>query len=302
MLIKDAINGYIKYQTSEGIDIERTLNKYIMCINEFVEFMQIKDTETIDNLTWIDIKINYINVKKDNLGSQSINLRITALRSFFSYLEGSRLIRENVVDNIKKEKTKKKEVDIDIEKVRALLTLLDEEFKMNPTYMTARNKFVIHLLIFSGMRNEETRMMTISDINIFNGEFATHNSKFDKSRDLVLPDKLITMYREYLSYRNLVDTDSDLLFVSRTGKALNKNALTDLVKNRSKKVGLENFAAHSCRHAYATISLASGNSIESVSKTLGHVNVTITSGIYAEKTKEVMKEVANNNILLNQII
>lgn len=298
--MQEVINGYIKYQMSEGISEERTLNKYLMCIKEFISEMNIKTVNDIDRLTHIDIKVKYTNPKRNILSASSINLRIASLRSFFNYLEGMRLIKENVADRIKKEKVTHREVDVDVEKIKDLLQLLDDEYNEKPCYMTARNKMIIMLALFVGTRNEETREMNIDDINALTGEFITHDSKFNKSRRLFIPKQLLPTYRKYLEFRNLVDTDCDKLFLSKSGKQLGKNAPSELIKNRSKKVGL-NYNFHDLRHVAGTLSLMSGNSIENTSKILGHSNCTITSQIYANHTDDMIKETINNNILLNNL-
>lgn len=298
--MQEVINGYIKYQMSEGISEERTLNKYLMCIKEFISEMNIKTVNDIDRLTHIDIKVKYTNPKRNILSASSINLRIASLRSFFNYLEGMRLIKENVADRIKKEKVTHREVDVDVEKIKDLLQLLDDEYNEKPCYMTARNKMIIMLALFVGTRNEETREMNIDDINALTGEFITHDSKFNKSRRLFIPKQLLPTYRKYLEFRNLVDTDCDKLFLSKSGKQLGKDAPSELIKNRSKKVGL-NYNFHDLRHVAGTLSLMSGNSIENTSKILGHSNCTITSQIYANHTDDMIKETINNNILLNNL-
>lgn len=298
--MQEVINGYIKYQMSEGISEERTLNKYLMCIKEFISEMNIKTVNDIDRLTHIDIKVKYTNPKRNILSASSINLRIASLRSFFNYLEGMRLIKENVADRIKKEKATHREVDVDIEKIKDLLQLLDDEYNEKPCYMTMRNKMIIMLALFVGTRNEETREMNIDDINALTGEFITHDSKFNKSRRLFIPKQLLPTYRKYLEFRNLVDTDCDKLFLSKSGKQLGKNAPSELIKNRSKKVGLD-YNFHDLRHIAGTLSLMSGNSIENTSKVLGHSNCTITSQIYANHTDDMIKETINNNILLNNL-
>lgn len=298
--MQEVINGYIKYQMSEGISEERTLNKYLMCIKEFISEMNIKTVNDIDRLTHIDIKVKYTNPKRNILSASSINLRIASLRSFFNYLEGMRLIKENVADRIKKEKATHREVDVDIEKIKDLLQLLDDEYNEKPCYMTMRNKMIIMLALFVGTRNEETREMNIDDINALTGEFITHDSKFNKSRRLFIPKQLLPTYRKYLEFRNLVDTDCNKLFLSKSGKQLGKNAPSELIKNRSKKVGLD-YNFHDLRHIAGTLSLMSGNSIENTSKVLGHSNCTITSQIYANHTDDMIKETINNNILLNNL-
>lgn len=301
-MIEKYISEYISYQLSDkdGINKERTLDKYVMCIKEFIEIMNIKTINEIDDLTWIDIRQYYINNRKEILGSQSINLRISALRSFFNFLVGKRLIKENVVNNIKKEKTQKRDVEVDMNKLKNLLLLVDDEYKNKPCYLTIRNKMIINMLLFLGLRNEELRSIRINDISFSDGKFKTNNSKNNKSRQLYLPKKLSGVYREYLSYRNIVDTESDLLFLSKTGKPLGKNAVTEMVKKESKKVDLD-YVAHSCRHCTVTLLIMSGVPIEEVSIILGHSSINVTQAHYHEVVTSEVKSNINKNLLLEVI-
>lgn len=295
------IKDYVAYQISEKISYERTIQKYEMCLNEFIDDMRIETIEDIDDLTWIDIKQNWINVKRDKLSAASINLRITALRSFFNYLEGKELIKRNVADKIKKEVTKPRSVEVDIEKIKMMLEIVEDEHNEKLTYLSMRNKFIINMLVFVGLRNEELRDMQMTDINFKDGKFKI-TGKFDKARELSLPTQLITMYREYLMYRNMIETDEDYLFLSKSGRYLGKNSVTDIAKKVSKQAGIDNYVAHSCRHVAASVLLKSGNNIEDVSKILGHSSVTVTSKVYAEQVTGSSREIINNNILLNNQI
>lgn len=295
------ISDYIAYQISEKISYERTISKYEMCLNEFVEDMRIDTIEDIDDLTWINIKENWINVKKESLSASSINLRITALRSFFNYLEGRELIKKNVASKIKKEKTKPRSVEVDIEKIKNVLQIVEDEHNEKQTYLSMRNKFMINLLVFLGLRNEELRDIKITDINYEDGKFEI-SGKFGKGRELCIPENLMKMFKEYRIYRNTIEKEGDYLFLSKSGKYLGKNAVTDIVKKVSKQAGIDNYVAHSCRHVAASLLLKSGNNIEDVSKILGHSSVTITSKVYAEQVTGSSKDIINNNILLNKQI
>lgn len=295
------IKDYVAYQISEKISYERTIQKYEMCLTEFVDEMRIETIEDIDNLTRIDIKQNWINVKRDKLSASSINLRITALRSFFNYLEGKELIKRNVADKIKKETTKPRSVEVDIDKIKKMLQIVEDEHNEKQTYLSMRNKFIINMLVFLGLRNEELRDIKITDINYEDGKFKI-SGKFGKERELCIPENLMKMFKEYRMYRNTIEKEGDYLFLSKSGKYLGKNAVTDIVKKVSKQAGIENYVAHSCRHVAASILLKSGNNIEDVSKILGHSSVTVTSKVYAEQVTGSSREIINNNILLNNQI
>ncbi len=120
--MKKYVNDYVNYEISEKKSLERTINKYVMCINEMIDMMNIKTIEDIDSLTWVDLRQNWIRKKeREGLGASSLNLRISAARSFFSYLKGRRLIKNNEANEIKKFKCNAKEVEVDVNKIKNMI-------------------------------------------------------------------------------------------------------------------------------------------------------------------------------------
>ena len=253
--MKEYVNDYVNYEISEKKSLERTINKYVMCINEMIDMMSIKTIEDIDLLTWVDLRQNWIRKKeREGLGASSLNLRISAARSFLSYLKGRKLIKDNVVNELKKFKCNAKEVEVDIEKIKYMLKLVNEDFKNNPCFLTARNRYMVHMLLFTAIRNEEIRDLTIYDIAL-DGNFSV-SGKFNKTRMVSLPKQLMSMHQEYLLwYRKNVPNDSEYLFVSKTGKHLDKNIPNNIIKDLSKRAGISNWTCHSTRHAAITLLL-----------------------------------------------
>lgn len=301
--MESLLKGYVRYQQVEGIDQERTLNKYMMCINEFIEEMNIKTINDIEKLRWGTIRTEYIMKKKnEGLSNSSLNLRITSLRSFFGWLEGVGMLEKNVAKNIKKFKTKAREVKVDKDEIIKLLDQFNTEHDKQNTYLTARNRLIAYMLIGIGLRNEEIRDIRINDIEFKSGRFVIVG-KFSKSRELFIPEYLMNMYRDYFNYRNLVDTESDYMFVSKTGKQLDKNIVNEIIKNACDYAELDDkLVAHAMRHICGSLLLEEGNTIEEVSKILGHSNVQITSKIYAEMVVGSSKRVISNNSFLREII
>lgn len=302
MTIEKYVNDYVEYQESEGISYERTISKYYYCINEFILVMNIKTIEDIKKLTYIDIRKNWINKKKDTLSAQSLNLRITAIRSFFNYLVGMRLIDDNVADKIKKFPIKNNKNEVDKEEIKKLLLTSTNEYNNNPNYITMRNRFLLHLLIETGLRNEEVRSLKINDINWSTGEFKVIG-KGNKERYLAISDSLMKMYHEYLSYRNIMNTDEDHLFISRTGRHMDKNSIRYIINKLCEIAEIDcHIVPHYLRHCAATLMINSDISIEEVSQILGHSNSTITSRTYCHSVKHRAKEIVNKNNFIKEII
>lgn len=300
--MKKYVNDYVNYEISEKKSLERTVNKYVMCIHEMIHVMNIKTIEDIDSLTWVDLRQNWIRKKeREGLGASSLNLRISAARSFLSYLKGRKLIKDNVANELKKFKCNAKEVEVDIEKIKYMLKLVNEDFKNNPCFLTARNRYMVHMLLFTAIRNEEIRDLTIYDIAL-DGNFSV-SGKFNKTRMVSLPKQLMSMHQEYLLwYRKNVPNDSEYLFVSKTGKHLDKNIPNRIIKELSKRAGISNWTCHSTRHAAITLLLESEVSIEEVAKIAGHTSVNTTLKNYFNPHANDIKNSINKNKLLSGVM
>ncbi|WP_312286835.1 tyrosine-type recombinase/integrase [Terrisporobacter sp.] len=301
--IKECVNSYMNYQISEKKSIERTLKKYKMCINEMIDIMNINTIEDLNELNWVDMREQWIMVKEnEGLSASSLNLRISAVRSFLAYLEGKRIIKENVAIRLKKFKTQAREVEVDLEKINKMLSLVEYDFNTNPCFKTARDRYLVNMFLFIGARNEECRNLKLDSINI-NGKFEL-TGKFGKSRFVCLPDKLLKMHFDYLmKWRNEVPYNCDYLFVSVRGNKLDKNVPLDVVRKYAKLAGMENdFRCHDMRHLCITTLIESGVDISEVSKIVGHSNINTTQRNYFKPSENKVKENINKNILLSEVM
>lgn len=301
--IKECVNSYMNYQISEKKSIERTLNKYKMCINEMIDIMNINTIEDLDSLTWPNMREKWLRIKEDEgLSASSLNLRISAARSFLGYLEGRRIIKENVAIRLSKFKTKAREVEVDLEKIRHMMILLDEDYKNNPCFKTARDRYMSYLFLFVGARNEECRKLTLDSINI-KGEFEL-TGKFGKSRIVCLPNPLLKMHFDYLmKWRNEVPYNSEYLFVSVRGNMLDKNVPLNVIKKYAKRAGMgDNFHCHDMRHLCITTLIESGVEISEVSKIVGHSDISTTQKNYFKPSQNKVTENMNKNKLLSEVM
>lgn len=300
--IKDCVRSYVDYQISEKKSVERTIKKYLTCINEMIDIMRIETIEDIDNLTWPDMRKEWLRVKEEGLSASSLNLRISAARSFLGYLEGQKLIKENVANKITKFKCRQRDVEVDLEKIKMMLDLVNEDFNENPCFKTARDRYLVHMFLFIGARNEEIRKLKLDSINI-KGEFELVG-KYNKSRFVCLPDKLLKMHFDYMTrWRNEVPYKSEYLFTSVRGNKLDQNVPLGVIKKYAKLSGMgEDFHCHDMRHICVTSLIESGVEISEVSKIVGHVDISTTQKNYFRPSASKIKENINKNKLLGEVM
>jgi integrase len=107
-----------------------------------------------------------------------------------------------------------------------------------------------------------------------------------------LSDTIIKLLKEYRRWQietklSLGDqwVDTDRLFTTWNGNPIHPDAITSWFAGFIKRSGLKKVTLHSLRHTNATLMIADGVDIRTVSNRLGHANTSTTLNIYAHALK-----------------
>jgi integrase len=219
-------------------------------------------------------------------------------------------------------------VFLDDELARHVLELLDEE--------PIKWKTAMYLLIFSGIRRGELMGLEWKDIDYDNrvihirrtSQYVQHMGIITKSpknetsyRTIKLSEIVFDLLREYHAYWNKLRNEmfdswehfititladgstqtviNDRLFIKEDTTPMNPDSLTDWTSNFVKKNKLPHFTPHSLRHTHATLLIAEGVSIPTVSRRLGHSDITTTSKIYVhaiQSADEIASDVIDGKL------
>ena len=87
--------------------------------------------------------------------------------------------------------------------------------------------------------------------------------------------------------------NSGFCFTQENGEMMNPQTPTWYLKNFGERYKIDNLHPHALRHTMATLSIANGADIVSVSKKLGHTDVAITLNVYSHENEEAMKKACN---------
>jgi len=93
--------------------------------------------------------------------------------------------------------------------------------------------------------------------------------------------------------------ESGKIFVQQNGEPMFPQRPSTWFSNWIKRTGLPKITFHELRHAHASILIAKGVDIASVSRRLGHNNIQTTISTYTHTFKEADNEIANllDNVL-----
>ena len=277
---------------------ENTLRNYECQLNLF--FKWLKENEIIKKvieyeivrLTEKDIE-DYIKYCKKSFSSNTVDSKVTILKSFFGYLVELNKMSYNIVkikSNRKRNgsvKTIKYLVEDQIEK------LLDECLKDNSEFKE-RNYAILQTLINTGIRKNELISLNIENIDFIKNEIIIEEGKGGSSRIVPLNDVLHKVLSDYIknrnSYYNIVK-DNKALFLNKEGERLKKDGVDGVVKKYGRKNNID-IHVHMFRHTVATRLLEQGVDLRTIQEILGHVNISTTT-IYTSITNAKKKQAMN---------
>ncbi|ADU79890.1 tyrosine recombinase XerH [Helicobacter pylori] len=160
----------------------------------------------------------------------------------------------------------------------------------------ARNRLLIKIIVFTGMRSNEALQLKIKDFTLENGCYTILiKGKGDKYRAVMLKAFHIeSLLKEWLIERELYPVKNDLLFCNQKGSALTQAYLYRQVERIINFAGLrrEKNGAHMLRHSFATLLYQKRHDLILVQEALGHASLN-TSRIYTHFDKERLKEAAS---------
>jgi integrase/recombinase XerD len=156
----------------------------------------------------------------------------------------------------------------------------------------SRDVAILELLYASGLRATELCDLKVRDANLQVGCVRVLG-KGMKERIVPLGQAANEAITRYLaeSRPNLDKHRSDRLFLSRTGKPLERVALWMLVEKYAKKCRLLNAVSpHTLRHCFATHLIGGGADLRIVQELLGHSDISTTQ-IYTHVDQSRLKAV-----------
>jgi site-specific recombinase XerD len=155
--------------------------------------------------------------------------------------------------------------------------------------VAARDRMILDLALFTGLRVAELAALTCGDILIENGRssLVVRRGKGGKTRSVRFNGQLKRSMMGYLKWKEEhgepVDSCTPVLRSARTGEAMTTRAIQKAFKRCASAAGLSpHYSIHALRHTYAChLYRASGYNLRLVQKQLGHSHISTTQ-VYAD--------------------
>ena len=278
------IDEFLNYIKSEKRYSDLTIISYKTDLVQFNSFLL--KFFSITNPNKVDFKIvrSWISsLVESDLQSSSINRKISALKSFYRFLEISDYSTHNPTLKIITPKISKK-LPVFVEKSN-INELLDKDFFEND-FCGHRDKLIIEVFYFTGIRLTELLNIRLNDIDYINSSLKVLGKR-NKERIIPLAYNLLNKIKLFVKNYNLdnylfANKDKNKLYPKKVYRIVNKYiSLVSSVKKKS---------PHILRHSFATHMLNNGADLNAIKELLGHANLSATQ-IYTHNTIAKLKAV-----------
>jgi integrase/recombinase XerC len=281
-----------------------TQRNYRQTLTEFVRWHQEerRSPPAWDKLQRDDFR-NYLRfLGRHNLGRAAIQLRFSALRTFYKFLIRHGALESSPIKNLSLPKLEKRLPKfLTIQQMKDLLAapakfLETQKLKKGagrPISAAAclRDLAVLETIYSCGLRISELCGMRAEDID-WSEQLVRVRGKGKKERLVPVGETALRAIQNYWSVLKQLPSGASQVFFAETKK---RAPLTPLQLSRRLKqylviAGLDpGLTPHKLRHSYATHLLDAGADLRSVQELLGHAHL-ITTQIYTHVTTERLKK------------
>lgn len=264
-----------------NIDNPNTRRAYRNDLQEFMTFVGISAAEELRLVTRGHVLAWRKDLEHRELTGSSVRRKLAALSSLFEYLCDQNAVSTNPVKGVKRPKVESYEG-----KTPALGDAQARHLLKQPageSLKALRDRALLSLLLYHGLRREELSTLTVHDIHQRRGvPHLRIHGKGSKIRNIPLHPGTQELLTDYLEASGHAQDKTGALFRpirnNRTGKldrTLSGDGIYKLVRGYAKKLGVE-IGAHALRATAATNALEHEADIAKVQEWLGHANIATT--------------------------
>lgn len=286
LLLHDGIALFVAYLRDQKGYSQHTVKSYVTDLGQFSEFCFSKggtsnqdgrgefDIQAIDSFTVRE----YVGSLYGKLRRSSIARKLSAVRSFFLFLEKEGLNRTNPAADIATPKLEKHlPAYLPVDDVFRLLGRPNREKPLG-----LRDLAILEVLYSCGIRAGELEGLNMGSVD-FDQRLIKVRGKGDRERILPIGRQALSAVKDYLhgSYEMRRKAGGlsrqSPLFINFRGGRLSVRSIGRIIKRYVKEAGLTSeISPHSMRHTFATHLLDGGADLRSVQELLGHASLSTT--------------------------
>lgn len=290
-----AVDSFINYLALEKKYSVHTTMAYRNDIEEFIAFLQSKYIDnqvvTIEKATLSDIRKWIVSLHNRSINFRSINRKISALKSFYTFLKKIGQIAVSPMDkgdfSLKTEK--KIKLPFSENEIQKVLSDFDED-----SFESLRNKAIIELFYATGIRRSELIELKISDLDLSSNQLKVLGKR-NKERIVPILPPVKEILESYLKIRQEIDVKNsqNMLFLVKNGKKMYPTLVYRIIKSYFSAVTTKkDVSPHVLRHSFANHLLDKGADLNTIKELLGHSSLAATQ-VYTTSSLAELKNQYN---------
>ena len=279
---------------------DKTIRNYGKLIGYLLDYLKEQHKVLcLEDVQPMYIKAYLMMLQERGAKPQYINDQLKAFKVLFRYLYEEGYTDSILTERIKNVKQPKTIIKTFTEQEVKKMT----EYYSGHTFMEVRNRLMLMTFFDTGIRVSELINLKLSQVK---DEYILIHGKGDKER--VVPKspllnkwmfKYLSTRENFFAYRRVPEN----VFLSRNGRPMTTEAIHRVIKIAGKAVGVSKdirVSPHTCRHTFAQTQLKNGLDLYSLSRLMGHSNISITQR-YLEGLRdfEVLNACKATGILMN---
>ncbi len=284
------IASFLEYLVLERKYSKHTVTAYKKDIGSFQAFCVDEfETDNLKEVNYSQIRSWIVKLVDEGISNNSINRKVSSLKSFYKFLQKTEQIKSNPLAKHKSLKVAKKvQVPFTSKEINEVLGNLE----VGDDFKSIRNKLIVELFYSTGMRRAELVNLKLNAVD-FQSKTIKVLGKRNKERLIPLIPSVINTLYEYLVFRKEITSNNDSLFITEKGKKIYETLVYRVINNYFSVVSTKvKKSPHILRHSFATHLLNQGADLNSVKELLGHSSLASTQ-VYTHNSLEKIKRVYN---------
>lgn len=275
---RDYLREYLLYlQVEKGL-AKNSLESYNRDLTRLKTWAE-KNNFDLLKLSRKDLREWLMDLATEKLSETSKRRMVSALRGFYRFLMFDGHLTKNPAEDLDApQKGFYLPKFLNQEDVEKLLAAPDVSMEIG-----LRDRAILELMYACGLRVSEVVDLRVSDVELDLG-ILTCKGKGSKTRKIPIGKSAVEWVKSYLATRNKKEKIAvQNLFLTISGKPINRHIIFLFVKEYSEKSGLQDVSPHTLRHSFATHLVQNSADIRSVQQMLGHADISTTQ-IYTHIT------------------
>jgi len=215
---------------------------------------------------------------------------LSGIKSFYRYLLLEEEITTDPTEMLEAPKLKRTLPHVlSIEEIEQLMEAIDHS---KPDGL--RNRAILEVMYSCGLRVSELTSLRLTGLYLDVG-YIKVIGKGNKERLVPIGDTAIKHTKIYIEHvrkkmHHIKKGEEDYVFLSKLGSSLSRVMIFLILKDLTKKVGIEqNIHPHTLRHSFATHLVEGGADLRAVQEMMGHKSITTTE-IYTHLDRTYLRE------------